>query len=132
MPKKIIKDKSFLKFAQKKYNISDKEMAESEIWIDGFQNALEASERVGLIAKWKPIPDMNKISEDLILEGWPVWVISYNDGCAVVDIAWWDTSIKDWVYPPSNSCYYKTPTHYAVIEKPKNTPLSKQYKNFTK
>jgi len=131
MPKKINKDKSFLKFAQKLYNISDKEMAESEIWIDGFQNALAASERVGTFAKWKPIPDMNKIKEHTLAQGWPVWVICNNDGCAICDIAWWDNSINDWVYPPANSCLYKTPTHYAEIECPKNNPVAKQYKDLT-
>jgi len=132
MPKKTTNDKSFLKFAQKKYNISDKEMAESEIWIDGFQNALAASDRVGAFAKWKPIPDMNKISEDWILEGFPLFVICNNDGVPVVDVAWYNCSIKGWVYSYINSGLYKTPTHYAMIEYPKNTPLSKEYKHLTK
>jgi len=55
MPKKTTNDKSFLKFAQKKYNISDKEMAESEIWIDGFKNALKSAEKVGMFSEWQPI-----------------------------------------------------------------------------
>ena len=60
MPKKITNDKSFLKFAQKKYNISDKEMAESEIWIDGFKNALKSAEKVGMFSEWQPIETLPK------------------------------------------------------------------------
>ena len=131
MPKKITNDKSFLKFAQKKYNISDKEMAKSEIWIDGFKNALAARDRVGAFANWKPIPTIDKIKEHRLAHGWPVWVICNNDGCSICDIAWWNNNTNDWDYLPTNSGMYKTPTHYAEIEFPKNNPVAKQYKDLT-
>jgi hypothetical protein len=114
----------------KKYKISKKEIEESKVWIDGFQNALKSVERVGTFAKWKPIPDMNKIIKNHGLAlGCPVWVISSNGDCSICEIAWWDADIKDWVYTPTNTGLYKTPSHYAEIQRPKNNPITKQYKN---
>jgi hypothetical protein len=126
MPKEINNDKRFLKFAQKKLKLTKKQIAESEIWIDGFKNAVESCQRVGLIAKWKRIPEAHEIVS------WPVFVLSNNDGMEVVDIAWFDSNKNEWVYPPVNTNMYKTPTHYAEIELPQNTPLSKQYKHLNK
>ena len=55
MPKKINNKSLFLNTVQKVYNISEKEMAESEIWIDGFKNALKSAEKVGMFSEWQPI-----------------------------------------------------------------------------
>jgi hypothetical protein len=124
MPKKITNDKSFLKFAQKKYNISDKEMAESEIWIDGFKNALAARDRVGAFANWKPILKAPK-------DGTMLFLISIFDDETDVSIAYWCSKINDWSYALMDTQYHE-PTHFALIEYPKNTPLSKQYKHLNK
>jgi hypothetical protein len=120
MPKKITNDKSFLKFAQKKYNISDKEMAESEIWIDGFKNALKSVEKVGAFAKWQPILKAPK-------DGTMLFLISIFDDEIDVSIAYWSAKINDWSYAPMDTQYHE-PTHFALIEYPRNNPVSKQYK----
>ena len=128
MPKKIIKDKSFLKFAQKKYNISDKEMAESEIWIDGFQNAVKAAEKVGMFSEWQPIETApTKDQPSLLLYG----LMCDGDGRLMGNDDDTDIHIEVGFYvPPEISpppkedfnyhCFdnYMKPTHWMPLPKP--------------
>jgi hypothetical protein len=97
-----------------------KQLKEGKIWIDGFQNALAASDRVGAFAKWKPISKAPKDKSMLFL-------ISNKDDVAYVSMSYWCPVINDWAYAPKDTQYYK-PTHFALIEYPRNNPVSKQYK----
>ena len=128
MPKKIIKDKSFLKFAQKKYNISDKEMAESEIWIDGFKNAVKAAEKVGMFPEWQPIETApTKDQPSLLLYG----LICDGDGRLIGNDDDTDIHIEVGYYvppeiapPPKEDfnyrCFdnYMKPTHWMHLPQP--------------
>jgi hypothetical protein len=104
----------------KKYKISKKEIEESKVWIDGFQNALKSVEKVGAFAKWKPISKAPKNGNMLFL-------ISTFDDVIDVSMAYWCRDINDWSYAPNDTQYHE-PTHFALIEYPRNNPVSKQYK----
>jgi hypothetical protein len=101
-----------------------KELKEGKIWIDGFHNALRTSERIGAFAKWKPISKAPK-------NGTMLFLISYNDGMKWVNIGYWSNELNDWAYAPNDTTYYE-PTHFDLIEYPKNTPVTKLYKTYSK
>ena len=128
MPKKINKKSLFLNTVQKLYNISDKEMAESEIWIDGFKNALKAAEKVGMFSEWQPIETApTKDQPSLLLYG----LMCDGDGKLMGNDDDTDIHIEVGYYippeiarPPKENFNYACfdnrmkPTHWMLLPKP--------------
>jgi hypothetical protein len=88
MLKKTNNDKRFLTSIQKKLKLTKKEIAESEVWIDGFKTAVNSCEKIGMFPKWQPIETAPK--DGTVILGW------YLGASFVVEMSFTPEENKFW------------------------------------